>query len=168
MNKGLEVIEARWLFDVGADEIDVAVHTKSIVHSLVEFEDNSVLAQLGMPDMRIPIQYALTYPERIKCSAPKLDLLKCGSLEFFKADKETFSLLALAYDSLHKGKGKSVILNAANEIAVEAFLKEKISFTGIMDIVHNAYNKLPAIDESNIEDVLLLDGDTRKYCHEII
>jgi 1-deoxy-D-xylulose-5-phosphate reductoisomerase len=168
MNKGLEVIEARWLFDVSYDNIDIAVHRKSIVHSLVEFKDNSILAQLGMPDMRIPIQYALTYPERIKCSAPKLDLLKCGVLEFFEVDKETFSLLALAYDALRQGKGKAVILNAANEIAVEAFLKEKISFTGIMDIVHSAYNKLPAIDESNIEDVLLLDGDTRNYCREII
>lgn len=168
MNKGLEVIEARWLFDVDADSIDVAVHRKSIVHSLVEFDDGSVLAQLGMPDMRIPIQYALTYPERITCSAPKLDLLKCGALEFFEADKDTFSLLGLAYDALRKKNGKAVILNAANEIAVEAFLKEKISFTGIMDIVHNAYNKLPAIDESNIEDVLLLDGDTRKYCLEIV
>ena len=168
MNKGLEVIEAKWLFSLDAKKIDVAIHTKSIVHSMVEFEDGSILAQLGMPDMRIPIQYALTYPKRIKCSAPKLDIFKCGALEFKKADMETFSLLKLAYDALRQGKGKAVILNAANEIAVHSFLTEKISFNGIMDVVHDAYNKLAAIDESVISDVLLLDKDTRKYCIEKI
>ncbi len=166
MNKGLEVIEAKWLFDLEANSIDVAVHTKSIVHSLVEFVDGSILAQLGMPDMRIPIQYALTYPKRIKCSAPKLDLFECGALEFERPDMRTFSLLALAYDALSQGNGKAVILNAANEIAVHAFLTEKISFNGIMDVVHNAYNTLPSIKENNIEEVLMLDNETRKYCRE--
>ena len=164
MNKGLEVIEAKWLFGLDADKIDVAIHKKSIAHSMVEFDDGSILAQLGMPDMRIPIQYALTYPKRIKCDAPKLDIFKCGALEFERADMKTFSLLELAYDALRQGNGKAVIVNAANEIAVHAFLTEKISFNGIMDVVHNAYNKLPSIDESNIADVLLLDKETRRYC----
>ncbi len=168
MNKGLEVIEAKWLFNLNADNIDVAVHTKSIIHSMVEFKDNSILAQMGVPDMRIPIQYALTYPKRLKCTAPRLDIFTCGALEFKKADIKTFSLLELAYDALRQKKGKAVILNAANEIAVEAFLHEKISFTGIVDVVKKAYNKLPAIDEGSIEDVLLLDRDTRRYTRDII
>ena len=110
MNKGLEVIEAKWLFGLEAHQIDVMVHRKSIVHSLVEFNDNSVLAQLGVPDMRIPIQYALTYPERVECSAPKLDLLNAGPLEFSKPDMDTFYLLKLAYDALKAGKGKALVL----------------------------------------------------------
>ncbi len=168
MNKGLEVIEAKWLFGLEADKIDVLVHRKSIVHSLVEFEDNSVLAQLGVPDMRIPIQYALTYPDRIECSAPKLDLLTCGALEFLKPDIKTFNLLGLAYDALNAGGGKALVINAANEIAVEAFLKEKITFMQIMEVVNNAYTNSKCIDEGSIEDILFLDGETRRYCQEII
>jgi 1-deoxy-D-xylulose-5-phosphate reductoisomerase len=168
MNKGLEVIEAKWLFGLDARQIDVLVHRKSIVHSLVEFNDNSVLAQLGMPDMRIPIQYALTYPERIACSAPTLDLLKCGALEFAKPDMDTFILLRLAYDALNAGGGKAVALNAANEIAVESFLNGKIGFIQIMEVVNNAYTNAEIIDEESLEDILFLDGETRKYCHKLI
>ncbi len=168
MNKGLEVIEAKWLFGVETDMIDVLVHRKSIVHSLVEFSDNSVLAQLGMPDMRIPIQYALTYPERIECSAPQLDLLKCGALEFKQPDMETFSLLKLAYDALKTGRGKAVTLNAANEVAVEAFLKDEISFIKIMEVVNNAYTTAQTIDEESLDDILSLDGSVRETCRTII
>ncbi len=168
MNKGLEVIEAKWLFGVEASQIDVLVHRKSIVHSLVEFEDNSVLAQLGMPDMRIPIQYALTYPERIKCSAPKLDLLSCGALEFKKPDIKTFSLLGLAYQALRNGGGKAAAINAANEVAVDAFLKEKITFTQIMEVVNKAYTSAEIIDEECFEDILFLDRQTRVYSEKLI
>ena len=168
MNKGLEVIEAKWLFGLEAGQIDVVVHRKSIVHSLVEFRDNSVLAQLGVPDMRIPIQYALTYPERIKCSAPELDLLKCGPLEFEKPDMDTFYLLKLAYDSLRAGGGKALTINSANEVAVDAFLKKKISFIQIMEVVNNAYTNSSNIDEGDIKDILLLDGEVRMLSREYI
>ncbi|MCK5129684.1 MAG: 1-deoxy-D-xylulose-5-phosphate reductoisomerase, partial [Clostridiales bacterium] len=168
MNKGLEVIEAKWLFGLQADRIDVAIHTKSIVHSMVEFVDGSILSQMGVPDMRIPIQYALTYPERIPCTVPQLDIFSCGALEFYKPDMKTFSLLALAYDALNEGNGKAVILNAANEMAVDAFLKEKISFIDIMEIVNKVYHYMPSIDESDIEDVLLLDKETREYCMDLL
>jgi 1-deoxy-D-xylulose-5-phosphate reductoisomerase len=168
MNKGLEVIEAKWLFGLSADEIDVLVHRKSIVHSLVEFDDNSVLAQLGMPDMRIPIQYALTYPERIKCSAPKLDLLTSGALEFKQPDMDTFSLLKLAYKALREKKGKAVALNAANEVAVDAFLNDKISFIQIMEVVNNAYTLSKPIDEGSLEEILSLDGETRVLSQRLI
>jgi len=168
MNKGLEVIEAKWLFGLDASQIDVLVHRKSIVHSLVEFSDNSVLAQLGMPDMRIPIQYALTYPKRIKCSAPELDLLTCGALEFSRPDIETFYLLRLAYDALREGGGKALVINAANEVAVDAFLKKKIGFVQIMEVVNNAYTKAHNIDEGDIKEILLLDGETRRFCQNLI
>ena len=168
MNKGLEVIEAKWLFGLGARRIDVVVHRQSIVHSLVEFCDNSVLAQLGMPDMRIPIQYALTYPERMECTAPELDLLSLSPLEFTRPDTETFYLLKLAYDALERGKGKALVLNSANEAAVEAFLRKKIGFNQIMEVVNNAYTNSPDIDEGDIKEILLLDGETRRGCHEYI
>jgi 1-deoxy-D-xylulose-5-phosphate reductoisomerase len=168
MNKGLEVIEAKWLFGLGAHQIDVLVHRKSIVHSMVELNDNSVLAQMGVPDMRIPIQYALTYPERIECSAPQLDLLECGPLEFMKPDMQTFYLLRLAYDALERGSGKALALNSANEVAVEAFLKGKISFIQIMEVVNNAYTNSSDIDEGDIKEILLLDGEVRELCREYI
>ena len=168
MNKGLEVIEAKWLFGLSADEIEVLVHRKSIVHSLVEFSDNSVLAQLGMPDMRIPIQYAITYPERIECSAPKLDLLKSSPLEFAKPDMDTFYLLKLAYDALDKGGGHALVLSAANEVAVDAFLRGDISFIQIMEVVNNAYTKSQNIDESDVKEILWHDGKTRRITGQII
>ena len=168
MNKGLEVIEAKWLFGLGAHQIDVLVHRKSIVHSMVELNDNSVLAQMGVPDMRIPIQYALTYPERIECSAPQLDLLECGPLEFMKPDMQTFYLLRLAYDALERGSGNALALNSANEVAVEAFLKGKISFIQIMEVVNNAYTNSSDIDEGDIKEILLLDGEVRELCREYI
>src|SRR3954463_5363399 len=135
MNKGLEVIEARWLFDVGADRIDVLVHPQSIVHSMVELVDGSVIAQLGVTDMRLPIQYAFSYPERWGGAAPRLDLSACGPLEFHAPDVERFPCLGLAYGALEAGGTMPVVLNAANEIAVEAFLGERVGFTDTPAII---------------------------------
>jgi 1-deoxy-D-xylulose-5-phosphate reductoisomerase len=131
MNKGLEVIEARWLFDVGADRIDVIVHPQSIVHSMVEFVDGSVIAQLGVTDMRLPIQYAFSYPERWSATLPPLDLAHAGRLEFEPPDTRRFPCLALAFRALRGPDGLAIVLNAANEVAVAAFLEGRLSFTGI-------------------------------------
>ncbi len=161
MNKGLEVIEAKWLFDVGADTIDVVVHPQSIVHSLVEYHDGSVLAQMGVPDMRIPIAYALSYPERMVLELPSLKLSQCGSLEFIEPDYTTFPALQLAFDALETGGVAPAVLNAANEVAVEAFLGQRISFSEIirtvartMDIVHDG-------SEDNLEHILQADAIAR-------
>ena len=161
MNKGLEVIEAKWLFDVGADTIDVVVHPQSIVHSLVEYQDGSVLAQMGIPDMRIPIAYALSYPERMVLELPSLKLSQCGSLEFIEPDFKTFPALQLAFDALEAGGVAPAVLNAANEVAVDAFLGQRISFSEIirtvartMDIVHDG-------SEDNLEHILQADTIAR-------
>jgi 1-deoxy-D-xylulose-5-phosphate reductoisomerase len=135
MNKGLEVIEARWLFDVPADRIDVLVHPQSIVHSMVELVDGSVIAQLGVTDMRLPIQYAFSYPERWGAFLPPLDLARAGRLDFAHADTERFPCLALAFRALRGPEGLSIVLNAANEIAVSAFLETRLGFMGIPEII---------------------------------
>ena len=141
MNKGLEVIEARWLFDLSPDRIDVIIHPQSVIHSFVHFADGSVKAQLGMPDMRVPILYALTYPDRFVSDLPKLDLQKCPSLSFLTPDTGRFRNLALAYRALHKGGNMPCILNAANEIAVNAFLSGRIGFLQMSDVVEHAMEK---------------------------
>lgn len=161
MNKGLEVIEARWLFDRGPEDIQVVVHRQSIVHSLVQLVDNSVLAQLGCPDMRIPIQYALTYPRRTVCLAPQLDMLKVGALTFEQPDTGAFPCLALAYETLRRPAEAAVALNAANEVAVASFLKGQIGFCDIPRIVEGAMNAASAIDPLSLEDILAQDADTR-------
>ena len=135
MNKGLEVIEARWLFDVEADRIDVLVHPQSIVHSMVELNDGSVIAQLGVTDMRLPIQYACSYPERWDAALPSLDLVRAGRLDFCAPDHDRFPCLGLAYRALRAGGTMPTVLNAANEVAVEAFLAEKLGFTGIPQVI---------------------------------
>jgi len=168
MNKGLEVIEAHWLFGVPADKIDVAIQRKSIVHSMVEFEDHSLLAQMGLPDMHIPIQYALTYPERIECISPRMDLFELAPIVFEKPDMKRFPALQIAYDALCVQNGKTVVINAANEVAVSAFLDRKISYMDIMRIVEKAYNKMYSIDDSVLENIKALDTDTRDYCAKII
>jgi 1-deoxy-D-xylulose-5-phosphate reductoisomerase len=137
MNKGLEVIEARWLFDVPADRIDVLVHPQSIVHSMVELVDGSVIAQLGVTDMRLPIQYAFSYPDRWPAPLPSLDLARAGRLEFEPADTVRFPCLALAFRALAGGDGLPIVLNAANEIAVAAFLEERLPFTGIAEVIRH-------------------------------
>jgi len=167
MNKGLEVIEARWLFDVGADRIDVLVHPQSIVHSMVELVDGSVIAQLGVTDMRLPIQYAFSYPERWAAPLPALDLARAGRLEFEAADTVRFPCLALAFRALRGTEGLPIVLNAANEIAVAAFLEERLSFTGIaevirhtMDAFENGHSGTPV---HNLAGVRTIDGWARAF-----
>jgi 1-deoxy-D-xylulose-5-phosphate reductoisomerase len=161
MNKGLEVIEARWLFDMQADDIEVVVHPQSIVHSLVEFQDGSVLAQLGIPDMRIPIAYALSYPQRLPLRLNRLDLSQCGNLEFQQPDYHRFPALQLAFAALSGGGVLPAVLNAANEEAVAAFLDGTISFPRIAQVVAEAMEKVGSGDENNLEDILSADQEAR-------
>jgi 1-deoxy-D-xylulose-5-phosphate reductoisomerase len=154
MNKGLEVIEARWLFDVPAERIDVLVHPQSIVHSMVELVDGSVIAQLGVTDMRLPIQYAFSYPERWPAPLPALDLASAGRLEFESADTERFPCLALAFRALGGRQGLPIVLNAANEIAVAAFLEERLSFTGIPDVIRQTMDAFEREhDDTRVHDL---------------
>ena len=162
MNKGLEVIEARWLFDIPPAQIDILVHRESIIHALVEYRDGSVMAQLGLPDMRTPIAYAMNYPERIPLDPPPLDLGKIGNLTFYPPDFEKFPCSKLAYDALQEGGGLPASLNAANEIAVQAFLNNEIAFLDISRIIHetmNAYTPKPLL---SIEDALETDRWSRE------
>ena len=168
MNKGLEVIEARWLFDVAADRIRVVVHPQSIVHSLVEFIDGSVVAQLGIPDMRIPIAYALSYPERIELGLSRLSLSDCGNLSFEKPDYERFPALRLAFDVMEEGGVKPAVLNAANEIAVAAFLSEKIGFTDITSVVAATLDRFDTGNDLDLDAILAADARSREFAlHEI-
>ena len=168
MNKGLEVIEAKWLFNADMNEIDVLIHPQSIVHSMVEFVDGSLLAQMGIPDMRTPIAYALTYPERININLPILDLVKTRNLEFYKPDTKKFPCLRLAYEAGVCGGTMPAVLNAANEIAVEAFLKEIIKFVdfpGIIDKVLRTHN---SVKDPSLEDILQADEWARARTKELI
>lgn len=162
MNKGLEVIEARWLFEIEAAMVDVVVHPQSIIHSMVEFVDGSVKAQLGLPDMRLPIQYALGYPERIASSFERLDLARIGSLSFFEPDTIRFPALRLAYDALGRAGTAPAILNAANEIAVAAFLAEEIAFPQIPLLIERALANVPVEDDPSLEMILEADKRTRE------
>jgi 1-deoxy-D-xylulose-5-phosphate reductoisomerase len=168
MNKGLEVIEARWLFDVAADQIRVVVHPQSIVHSLVEFIDGSVVAQLGIPDMRIPIAYALSYPERIELGLSRLSLSDCGNLSFEKPDYERFPALRLAFDVMEEGGVKPAVLNAANEIAVAAFLNEVISFTDITSVVAATLSCFESGDDLDLDTILAADARAREFAAQEI
>jgi 1-deoxy-D-xylulose-5-phosphate reductoisomerase len=159
MNKGLEVIEARWLFDVPVDFIEVVVHPQSIVHSLVEFHDGSVVAQLGIPDMRIPIAYALSYPKRLPLSLKPLQLTRYGNLQFQEPDYERFPALALAFHALRQGGVMPAVLNGANEVAVEAFLGGRLSFPGIVATVAKVLEIVQNGSEDSLEDIL--DADVR-------
>jgi 1-deoxy-D-xylulose-5-phosphate reductoisomerase len=162
MNKGLEVIEAAWLFGVTADEIGVAVHPQSVVHSMVEFVDGSVLAQLGPTDMRIAIQYALTYPERWACPLPSLDLRQLARLEFLEPDRDKFRSLGLCYDALRRGGTAPAVLNAANEVAVEAFLNRLISFPDIAAVIGGVLEDHEVQDACDLETVLRADAWARE------
>lgn len=168
MNKGLEVIEAKWLFDLNIDQVDVVVHPESIVHSLVQFRDGSMKAQMGLPDMKLPIQYALTYPARFENNFQRFNFMDYPALHFEQADMDTFRNLALAYDSLRAGGNKSCILNAANEVVVEAFLKEKIGFLQMSDIIEKTLSKVDFIASPTLEDYLETDRLTRLLTKEII
>lgn len=166
MNKGFELIEARWLFDVPESQLEVLVHPQSIIHSMVEYQDGSVMAQLGIPDMRVPISYALSYPERLKNNLPSLDLIKIQNLNFFDPDLNTFKCLALAKKALKLGGGAPCLLNAANEIAVDLFLNEKISFLQIGELNEWVMHEGKDLHASSIEELVNLDGWAREKATE--
>lgn len=166
MNKGLELIEAAWLFDMPADKIDIVVHRQSIIHSLVEYVDNSVIAQLGVPDMRIPIQYALTYPERYESPVKQLDLTDFGTLTFEKADEETFSCIKYCKDAFTRGGTATAIANSANEEANRLFREGKIGFLEIGDLVGEALENISVKDDYTLEDIFETDIEARKYVTE--
>jgi len=168
MNKGLEVIEAKWLFGLKQDQIEVIVHPQSIVHSIVQFEDGSMKAQMGLPDMKLPIQYALTYPDRIKTTFPRFNFLDYPSLTFEQPDYKTFRNLQIAFEALKKGGNSPCILNAANEIAVQKFLEDRIGFLEMSDIVENCMNKVSYISSPKIEDYVNTDKETRILALELI
>ena len=162
MNKGLEVIEAAWLFDVEASQIEVVVHPQSIVHSLVQFNDGSIKAQIGLPDMKLPIQFALGYPNRIKSDFPRFDFRQFGSLTFEQADVDTFRNLGFAFKALDQGGNMACILNAANEIAVDAFLKEQIGFLQMSDLLEYCMSHGTFLGHPTLEDYIETDLVTRK------
>ena len=162
MNKGLEVIEARWLFNLKPEQIDVIVHPQSIIHSIVQFTDGSMKAQMGLPDMKLPIQYALGYPQRIQSDFPRFNFLSYPTLSFEQADKETFRCLELAYKAMHKNGNMPCILNAANEVAVSLFLQDKIRFLEIADMVEEAMERIPFIAEPSVDDYYSTDQLTRE------
>jgi 1-deoxy-D-xylulose-5-phosphate reductoisomerase len=168
MNKGLEVIEAHWLFGMAPAQIEVVIHPQSIVHSLVELRDGSLLAQLGVTDMRLPIQYAFSYPERWDGALPRLDLLACGPLEFAAPDRDRFPCLGLAYRALHDGGTVPVVLNAANEIAVEAFLTGQLTFTGIPRLIERVMDAHPRQGGTSLETVRQVDRWAREYSRSVV
>lgn len=163
MNKGLEIIEASWLFDLPQEKIDVVVHRESVIHSMIEYMDNSVLAQLGVPDMRIPIQYALLYPKRVASPVKQLDLTDFGTLSFFKPDFETFTCLRACLQALARGGLAPAAANGANEAAVALFLQNKIGFTDIGKLVTGAMNHQPDAKAASVEDILKADSAARDY-----
>jgi 1-deoxy-D-xylulose-5-phosphate reductoisomerase len=167
MNKGLEVIEAHWLFEAGPDRIDVVVHPQSIVHSLVELRDGSTIAQLGVTDMRLPIQYAFSYPERWGGALPRLDLAACGPLEFARPDAARFPCLPLAYDALRAGGSMPVVLNAANEVAVEAFLRGRLPFTGIARVIERAMADHSPAPTTTLAEVRAVDDWARVHAETL-
>lgn len=168
MNKGLEVIEAKWLFGLKPEQIEVVVHPQSIIHSLVQFEDTSMKAQMGLPDMRVPIQFALSYPERLAADFPRFNFMDYPSLTFEQPDMETFRNLQLAFTAMEKGGNMPCILNAANEIAVDEFLKENIGFLGMSDIVEHCMAQVPYIAQPSYEDYVETDKITRIKAQELI
>ncbi|MCT4606760.1 MAG: 1-deoxy-D-xylulose-5-phosphate reductoisomerase [Marinisporobacter sp.] len=167
MNKGLEVIEAKWLFDLSLDQIDVVIHPQSIIHSMIEYKDSSVIAQMGYPDMRVPIQFALTYPQRIENDYKKLDLFEVATLTFEKPDLHTFPCLKLAYDSLKIGGSYPTVLNAANEVLVDLFIKEKISFYDIPKGIELALERHDIERDLNIDKIVEIDRWARNFVKNI-
>jgi 1-deoxy-D-xylulose-5-phosphate reductoisomerase len=167
MNKGLEVIEAKWLFNLKPEQIDVIVHPQSIVHSLVQFEDGSMKAQMGLPDMKLPIQYAFTYPDRLKTDFPRFNFMDYPELTFEQPDMKTFNNLQLAFDALHAGGTKACSLNAANEVAVAAFLNDEISFAEISKINGETMNAMESILNPELEDYIAADAEARAFAKEL-
>jgi 1-deoxy-D-xylulose-5-phosphate reductoisomerase len=168
MNKGLEVIEAKWLFSLKPHQIDVIVHPQSIVHSIVQFEDGSMKAQMGLPDMKLPIQYAFSYPDRYKSSFPRFNFLDFPTLTFEQPDKKTFRNLALAFEALEQGGNMPCIINAANEVVVEAFLKEKLEFYKIPSLIESCMQKVSFINKPAYDDYVHTDKETRIVATELL
>lgn len=168
MNKGLELIEAKWLFDLKKEQIEIVVHPQSIVHSAVQFTDGSIIAQLGVPDMKLPIQYALGFPERLENNFKRFSFLDYPKLTFEKADFDTFKNLNLAYSAMEKGGNMPCILNAANEIMVDAFLKDKIGFLSMSDIIENCMEKITFVKNPKLEDYINTDLETRILANELL
>jgi 1-deoxy-D-xylulose-5-phosphate reductoisomerase len=168
MNKGLEMIEAKWLFNLKPEQIEVVVHPQSIVHSMVQFEDGSIKAQLGLPDMKLPIQYALTFPKRIPNNFPRADFKKLRNLSFEEPDKKTFRNLSLAIEALHKGGNLPCVLNAANEIAVYAFLRNRIGFLEMTDLIESTMQKVSFLQKPSLDDYLDSDAEARNYAADLI
>lgn len=162
MNKGLEVIEAKWLFGLKNEQIEVIVHPQSIIHSLVQFKDGSMKAQMGLPDMKLPIQYALGYPKRMPNNFPRFNFLDYPQLTFEKADQRTFRNLQFAFDALEKGGNAPCVLNAANEVAVALFLEDKISFLGMSDLIESVMGQVKHISKPTLEDLFWTDGEARR------
>ena len=168
MNKGFEVIEAKWLFGMRPEQIEVVVHPQSVIHSMVQFEDGAVKAQLGMPDMRLPIQYAFSYPERVKSSFERLDFARITDLTFEQPDTKRFRNLALAYEALYRAGNMPCIVNAANEVVVDAFLKDKISFLGMSDVIEQTMGKVAYIKEPTYEDYVDTDAEARRVALSLL
>lgn len=168
MNKGLEMIEARWLFNLNPEQIDVIIHPQSIIHSIVQFEDGSMKAQMGLPDMKLPIQFAIGYPQRIKSSFPRFNFINYPQLTFEPADTKTFRNLGLAEEALNKGGNLPCILNAANEAAVDAFLKDRVSFLQMSDIIETCMAKIKYIKHPSLEDYFETDKQTHVFAGELI
>lgn len=168
MNKGLEVIEAKWLFGLEPSQIDVVVHPQSIIHSMVQFEDGSIKAQMGLPDMRLPIQFALGFPNRLKSDFARFDFTAYPSLTFEKPDTQTFRNLQLAFDALHAGGNMPCIINAANEVAVAEFLNDKVGFLQISDIIETCMTKVSFVKRPTYDDYVQTDIETRRIATEII
>ena len=168
MNKGFEVIEAKWLFDLKPEQVDVIVHPQSIVHSLVQFEDSSMKAQMGLPDMKLPIQFALTYPKRLKTSFERFNFLDYPNLTFEPADTKNFRNLALAYEAMNKGGNMPCIINAANEIMVEAFLKDQVGFLQMSDIIETCMQKASFITNPVYDDYVASDAEVRQLAASLL
>jgi 1-deoxy-D-xylulose-5-phosphate reductoisomerase len=168
MNKGLEVIEAKWLFALGPNQIDVIVHPQSIIHSIVQFQDGSMKAQMGLPDMKLPIQFALGYPDRLKSDFPRFNFANYPALTFEQPDRETFRNLALAFSALEKGGNMPCILNAANEVAVAGFLNDRVSFLGMSDLIASTMAKCSFLSQPAYEDYVASDAEARVFAKAML
>jgi 1-deoxy-D-xylulose-5-phosphate reductoisomerase len=168
MNKGLEMIEARWLFGLKPDQVKVVIHPQSIIHSMIQFEDGSIKSQMGLPDMKLPIQYAMSFPQRLASSFPRYDFRKPATLSFEEPDTKTFRNLTLATEALHKGGNLPCVLNAANEIAVFAFLRNRIGFLDMTDLVERTMQEMPYVERPTLEEYFDSDGEARNFAASLI
>jgi 1-deoxy-D-xylulose-5-phosphate reductoisomerase len=168
MNKGLEMIEAKWLFNLKPEQIQVVIHPQSIIHSMVQFEDGSIKAQMGLPDMKLPIQYALAFPKRIRNDFPRYDFRKVSTLNFEEPDVKTFRNLVLATEALNKGGNLPCVMNAANEIAVYAFLRSRISFLDMTDVIEKTMQRISFIEKPTLEEYFESDGEARNFAADLI